>query len=245
MGNGTRFLGLVAAAAMASFAVLASAQQASADTLHVYCTSPTTSCTDNGDITPTSTNPPTFGFEHKPPGQGGGEFYLEVLIPDNVVNADSLSITINGTNTGVAALTPGVFSSVAWVSGQLDVYLGIAAAPTNPIGAFLPLTQVYQPSAMGYFVYQYNFGTVNFGLNDPNFASSFVFPTGTVINAFLKETVCKHNGDCTDSWTATANSASLLITDGTPPPPLPEPATLSLLGAGLIGLRFLRRKRAA
>ncbi|HVZ69540.1 MAG TPA: PEP-CTERM sorting domain-containing protein [Rhizomicrobium sp.] len=244
MGNGIRALGLVAGTIFSALAALSVSSSASADTLHVFCTSPTPACLDNGDITPTSTNPPTFGFEHKPPGKGAGTFYLEVLIPNDVLNADSLSIAISGTNTFVSSLTPGVFSSIAWVSGQLDTYLGIAASPTNPIGAYLPLTQFYDPSATGYFVYQYNFGAVNFGTNDPTFSTSFVFPVGTVINAFLKETSCKKDV-CTDSWTATANSASLLITDGRTPPPLPEPATLSLLGAGLIGMRYLRRKRAA
>jgi hypothetical protein len=164
-----------------------------------------------------------------------------VLIPDNVLNGDSLSMTIDGVNTSIASQTPGVFNATAWTSGQLDAYLGISASPTNPIGAYLPLTQAYQPSATGYFVYQYDFGTVSFGSNDPTFSTNFALPIGTVINGFF------HIADCDRKcWLATPNSQSLIISDPNhPPPPLPEPATLSLFGAGLLGFRFLKRKRKA
>lgn len=242
MGTGTKFFGAVAAAFVASVAFVT--LPASAGNIHTYCISPTPACTDNGSITPVSSTSPSFGFEEKG-GSDAGTFYLEVLIPNNVLNADSLSITVNGVNTGIASVTPGVFSTTAWTSDKLDTYLGIAAQPNNPIGAYLPLTQTYQPSATGYFVYQYNFGAVNFGSNDPTFSTSFTLPIGTVINAFFKTTSCKKDV-CTDSWLATPNSQSLIIIDGRePPPPLPEPATLSLFGAGLLGVRYLKRKRKA
>jgi len=243
MGNGLRFLNGGSAAVFASFVFFLAPQQASADALHVFCTSPTPTCTDNGSITPTSTNPPTFGFT-KSPDTGSATFYLEVLIPDNVIGADTQSFSITGTNTGNGSVLSSLFGSSAWSSGQLDAYLGISAQPTNPIGAYLPLTQAYQPSATGYFVYEFNFGAVNFGSNNPTFVTSFIVPIGSIVTAFSKTVVCNGN-NCSDSWTATANSSSLLITNGTPPPSLPEPATLSLLGAGLIGMRFLKRKRAA
>lgn len=241
MGIGGKFFGTISAAIVASVAF--TALPASAGNIHTLCISPTPTCSDNGSITPVSDNTPNFGFEEKG-GSDTGQFFLEVLIPNNVLNADSLSMTVNGVNTGIAAVTPGVFSSTAWTSDKLDAYLGIAAQPNNPIGAYLPLTQAYQPSATGYFVYQYDFGTVSFGSNDPTFSTSFSLPIGTVINGFFKTTTCKKD-KCTDSWLATPNSQSLIITDGTPPPSVPEPATLSLLGAGLLGVRFLKRKRKA
>lgn len=245
MGNGIKFLATLGAAVVASVAFVTA--PASAGNIHTLCVSPTPTCLDNGSITPVTDNTPNFGFEEKG-GSDTGNFYLQVLIPDNVLNGDSLSITVNGVNTAIASLTPGVFSSTAWSSGQLDAYLGISASPTNPIGAYLPLTQAYQPSATGYFVYQYNFGQVAFGSADPTFSTTFTLPVGTVINGFFNYQDChgpKTAPVCSSAWLATPNSQSLIITDGTPPPPLPEPATLSLLGAGLIGVRYLRRKRKA
>jgi hypothetical protein len=238
MGIGSKFFGTLAAAVVASVAF--TTLPASAGNIHTLCVSPTPDCQDNGSITPVTDNTPNFGFEEKG-GSDTGHFYLQVLIPDNVLNGDSLSMTIDGVNTSIASQTPGVFNTTAWTSGQLDTYLGISASPTNPIGAYLPLTQFYQPSATGYFVYQYDFGTVSFGSNDPTFSTNFQLPIGTVINGFF------HIADCDQKcWLATPNSQSLIISDPNhPPPPLPEPATLSLFGAGLLGFRFLKRKRKA
>jgi hypothetical protein len=241
MGIGGRFFGAAAAVVVASVAF--TTLPASAGNIHTSCI-PVAGCSDNGNITPVSDNTPNFAF-HETGGSDPGYFFLEVLIPDNVLNADNLSITVNGVNTAVAAVTPGVFSTIPWTSDKLDAYLGIAAQPNNPIGAYLPLTQAYQPSATGYFVYQYNFGAVTFGTSDPTFSTNFALPVGTVINGFFNAYTCDKKGNCGYSWLATPNSQSLIITDGTPPPPLPEPATLSLVGAGLLGVRFLKRKRKA
>lgn len=238
MGNGQRkYLALCGAAVFGLLAWTASSGSASADAMHVFCTSPTPACLDNGSITPTSTNPPTFGFK-KSPDSGLGTFMLEVLIPNNVAGANAQSFSVNGTYTGSASVASTLASASAWTSGQLDTYLGISASPTNPIGAYLPLTQVYQPSATGYFVYSFNFGSVNFATNDPLFATSYAFPVGSIVAAFFDKADCER-----DCWVATANSSSLIVTSERKG--VPEPATLSLIGAGLIGLRTIRRKRAA
>src|SRR6266487_2377005 len=61
--------------------------QAFAATLHSYCIFPTPTCTSNGTITPTTTNPPHFGFARTPNSGAATDFFLEVLIPDNVAGA--------------------------------------------------------------------------------------------------------------------------------------------------------------
>jgi hypothetical protein len=67
-----------------------------------------------------------------------------------------------------------VFSTTSWTSGNLGDYLGIhpkAGGPDNPIGGLLPATQVHDAAATGYYAYQSDFGTVNFGSGtDPEFS---------------------------------------------------------------------------
>jgi hypothetical protein len=250
-----RFAGAaLVAAALTAFAP----QQASADALHGSCVLSTAACADNGQITPTPDTSPDFSF-----WKAGGStpaaqqhFLMAVLIPNSVVGAGAESFTINGTYTGLSSVPSTLASSTAWTSGFLDSYLGIAAQPNNPIGAWLPLTQAlqlaqpYAPLATGFYVYTLDFGTVTFGgTTNPIFTTAFDFPTGTVITAFSYSSVCTKygkDGKCKkyeSNWTATANSAALQITGNKTG--VPEPMTLALLGAGLGGIGLMRRKRKA
>jgi hypothetical protein len=219
------------------------AQPAEAGALHGFCVSPTPACSDNGAITPTTSPSPHFGFLASP-NSGSATFFLDILIPNNVAGGNALQFTVSGTHTGVGTLSSSVFSSAAWTSGQLDAYLGISASPTNPIGAFLPLTQLFEPSATGYFNYVFDFGSVTFGsTSDPTFLTSLTFPEGSIILGFADAISC-HRGVCTDNWTATANSAALIVDDDVPGlNPVPEPGSLLLLISGLLGFGIIHSRK--
>src|SRR6266566_806534 len=89
--------------------------QAFAATLHAFCIFPTPTCTSNGTVTPTTTNPPHFGFLRNP-NTAAGDFFLEVLIPDNVAGAAFQSFTITGTNTANPIVASVLYSSTPWTS---------------------------------------------------------------------------------------------------------------------------------
>lgn len=238
-------------AIVASFVAAASLlpNQASAGAMHGFCVAPTPTCTDNGSITPTNDPSPDFGFKASPNSGTVDDFDLVVLIPSSVSGAFAETINVTGTHTGYTLpVNLALVSSTAWASGQLDTYLGISASPTNPIGAFLPLTQALAPAATGYAVYSFDFGSVTFGSSsDPQFTTLFDFPVGTVITAFAGTKSCTYKKVnhvwtwvCTEGWTATANSSSFIIEGKAP-----EPATLALFGAGLAGFGAMRRRRKA
>ena len=208
------------------------------DPLHGECLG----CVDNGTITPTSTDPLPFSFT-KSPDSGTEHFFLDILIPNNVVGSNAEAFSITGAHTHNVTVADHLVSLIPWTSGKLDAYLGISASPANPISAFLPSTDGVDPGATGYFDYSFDFGSVTFGsLTDPTFTSSFLYPAGTIILAFADVQTCKKNV-CTDDWTATAPSSAILETRGITVKKIPEPLTLSFLGAGLAGLAALRRRR--
>ena len=209
----------VGAVSLAMLAVPASA------TLHGWCGSGATStCIDNGTNTPTGTANP-FAFTSSP--ASSGDFKIDVLVPNNLGGGP---FTITGGT--ISPVTATLFSPTAWTSGFLATYLGISASPANPIGAFLPSTQLLDPGATGFFVFQADLGVNSLngppGPGTPSLTiSPGVLPIGSYIVGFLSEP---------GGIEATANSGALFLTTGSNLPRVPEPASLLLLGLGMMGV---------
>ena len=158
------------------------------------------------------------------------------------MSPSSLSFGIQSTQGGInnpstITGTASLFSSNAWSSGSLAQYIGISAHPNNPIGG-------YKAGGSSFYIYQADLGKIYLqGNSGTDYRSGPIFdmtavPQDSYIVGFLnKGTPAKPD------WVATANSGALFETSA--PPAVPEPASITLLASGLLGLGFLSRRRAA
>jgi hypothetical protein len=206
------------------------------DPLHAFCYG-SSSCADNGTITPTTSTSPQFGF-YITPGPNTGDFLVDILIPTNeVATPNSTSFSITGTQGGATDTssvsgTASLISTKAWTTGHLTDYLSLTkfnGAPPNPIGAWLPSTQAFDPGASGYYVFQADLGTNelqngNKELLGPLLSLDELLPEGTLIVGFL---------GTPQGFITTSQDSALLIDS---PVPVPEPDTVAIFGVALMML---------
>ncbi len=183
----------------------------------------------------------TFGFIASP-RPVTGEFVVDLLVPNNQdPNPAEVYYSVTGALSGSATL----FQATAWTGGQLDSYLGISAKPANPIGAFLPSTELLDAGATGFYVYQVDLGKATLaGASQPDDASQLetIGPSitrGSWVIAFLNT-----GTKSSPSWSATASGGAMFVR-GSPaiPGDTPEPASFWTIAASLIVVLLLCRRQ--
>lgn len=217
---------------------------AKADNIHINCT-PT--CISIGGSQGIGSANPTFSITNmgtsglstgtkKHPVSASGTLYLVVLLPGN----STLTFKANGTASG----SPTAFSSP---SKFLFPTLKMSGGNPANLNAFASITQAVLPSfttKTGYSVFDISLGAYNFTKNGGPVNVSFSmftggkgFPLGTIFFSFLRDN--NQSGLIVDQ---TPFSEALVTTKG-PTSPTPEPATLGLMGTGLLALAGLVRRR--
>lgn len=207
------------------------------DTLHGFCISPTPACNDNGTITITKTNPPSFGFVADP-GKNKYDFELLFLAPDNEdVTPGTFSLTLNGTNVTNTSVTSALFKPVAFTSGKLEDYLGLSYTPSNPLSAFQPSTRAVDLGASGYYIYTFDFGNETGNSKKQSTAPQFSLSSGSIP---LGSVFLGLEWSGRDVVGATPPSGAIIVDASS----VPEPASsaFALVGLALIAIGSARKR---
>jgi len=213
------------------------------DPLHFTCA---TCLSDNGTFTPAPN-----GFQNisvtASPAQSGTDFLIKVLVPNDLsVPTGTATGTVGATAFSVGFTNDGVWTGTPT---SLEAFLGITSfasgAPPNPIGSFLPSSQIFQPTATGFTVYTADINLPIPTLPTPGNAS----PLNFTITGFNLATDCLGCWALGDLFTGpnhtldvtTAQSAALLRV---PVPAVGAGIPGVIAALGLLGLGRWRRKRS-
>jgi hypothetical protein len=245
------------------------------DPLHGECFaqvgSTVSECVDHGSFTDIASSPyfngQNFGFSISPAKGDSGKFELVVAVPTNETQPSAVNVTgtINTTNS-VNVTTSTILTTWGGTTPpDLDAVTQIAAlfpssSPKNTFNNAIGAAKTQDSGATGFDLYVLNLGTQILDSNT-NFEDGKVadftsqmdlsianLPVGSLIFGFFDD----NNGVGADNWIATASSGTLLVNNDsvvtctTCTTDAPEPAGLSVLGVGLLGLGFVAsRKRSA
>jgi hypothetical protein len=194
---------------------------AKADDLQIQCTG-LTICAPGGIETTGGPTPLTFNLALANGKYIGGELWLAIIIPDGGAGIGT-TFTVNGHASELGVAFGGPANHTLWEAlGETE------KLPDHNYSS----TESFSPAPNGYTAYDI--------LLTSNFNSAFaitVSPTtdGTLFVGFTE------NGK---KSLATPWSESLDFTaNGPPPPQVPEPASLMLLGSGLLALGGMVRRK--
>jgi hypothetical protein len=237
---------LLSAVAVLGVGLTGAASADTLDPLHFTCSN----CgPDANGMTPTLGGNPTgivVDESGTPQQLVANDFLLKVLIPVlTPPTTDTVGVTGrlggNSAFTGTASLFTSTTQGTEWTSGSLEGnFLGIAfQPPPNPIGAFLPLTQVVDPGATGYAVLTLDLGPLTIFANDNGGFGASPFSLAFLANLPAGSWIL---GDAIVNGvdTTTAQSAGVFVE---PLAATPLPAALPMFLGGLAGFWGLVRRR--